>query len=121
MIAEENTSIDRHDIKKDEAMNLLMKVWTSADAGDVDAMNTLGDYHSKGLCGLKENEVEALRWYIKAANAGNTQAMTSIGVYYDNGVGCLKKDEVEALRWYRKAADTDKKVVEVLKKYGWNL
>jgi PQQ-dependent catabolism-associated CXXCW motif protein len=52
---------------------------------------------------VKQDFVEAMRWYRKAADLGNGAAMGNIGVLYYNGQG-VPQDYAEAMRWYRKGA-----------------
>ena len=54
--------------------------------------------------GVREDDVEAVRWYRKAAEQGLAQAQYNLGVMYANGDG-VREDDVEAVRWFRKAAE----------------
>ena len=54
--------------------------------------------------GVKQDHVEAVRWYLLAAEQGNAKAQFNLGVIYKNGNG-VKGDHVGAVRWYRLAAE----------------
>jgi TPR repeat protein len=76
---------------------------TRAQQGDVNAQFDLGLKYQLGV-GVKQDSVEAVRWYRKAAEQGDAHAQSNLGVMYRNGYG-VPKDYAEAARWYRKAAD----------------
>jgi TPR repeat protein len=54
--------------------------------------------------GVKQDFVEAARWYRKAADQGHAGAQCNLGFAFYQGQG-VKQDFVEAARLYRKAAD----------------
>ena len=54
------------------------------------------------MYGVKQDYVEALKWYKKGAANGNVSSMSNVGWCYENGLG-VTKDYAEALKWYRKA------------------
>lgn len=75
----------------------------AAEAGDTDAMFSLGyDYHY-GAGTIKDYQ-KALEWYQKAADEGNVKALNNIAVMYANGEG-VERDEVKAFDLYLKAAE----------------
>ncbi|MCC5786383.1 MAG: SEL1-like repeat protein [Phycisphaerales bacterium] len=74
-----------------------------AEAGDLRAMSGVGVMLMYGR-GVRENEVEAVRWFRKAADEGDAEGQAGLGWMYALGVGVLK-DETEAAKWFRKAAE----------------
>ena len=54
--------------------------------------------------GVKQDHVEAAKWYRKSAEAGHATAQFNLGImcYHGNGVA---QDHVEAAMWYRKSAE----------------
>jgi len=79
-----------------------LKVWRdSADAGDPEAMNYVGEIYLKGL-GTEPDYALAMTWFKKAADKGNNRAKINLGYMYEEGLG-VAKDEVQALNLYREA------------------
>lgn len=79
-----------------------LKVWRdSADAGDPEAMNYVGEIYLKGL-GTDPDYALAMTWFKKAADKGNDRARINLGYMYEEGLG-VAKDEVQALNLYREA------------------
>lgn len=79
-----------------------LKVWRdSADAGDPEAMNYVGEIYLKGL-GTEPDYALAMTWFKKAADKGNDRARINLGYMYEEGLG-VAKDEVQALNLYREA------------------
>ena len=54
--------------------------------------------------GMKEDQVEGVKWLRKAAEQDHLEAQNSLGLTYAQGNG-VAKDWVEAVKWYRKAAE----------------
>eukprot|EP00729_Bicosta_minor_P018105 gene18105-biopygen21239 len=54
--------------------------------------------------GVKQDHVEAAKWFRKSAEAGDAVAQNNLGNMYDNGDG-VEQDYVEAAKWYRMAAE----------------
>ena len=75
----------------------------AAEQGDAAAQSNLGWRYANGR-GVRQDDVEAVRWYRQAAEQGNAAAQFNLGWMYDNGRG-VRQDDVEAVRWYRKAAE----------------
>ncbi len=78
------------------------KLQNSADAGDANAMLSLGKLYEFGD-GVTQNTPKALELYSKAAEAGNTTAMNYIGRIYLEGRGVVKNIQ-KSFEWYHKAA-----------------
>ena len=76
----------------------------SADLGDTNAMKELGESYDNGE-GVTKDDLEALRWFLRAAGGGNTAAMLSLGGMYLFGSDAVPQSDDEAVRWFQKAAD----------------
>jgi len=74
----------------------------AAEAGDANAMASLGQMHLKGYGVSKSNET-ALLYFTRAAKQGNLQAQNGLGFIHLNGFG-VPKDTKAALRFFKKAA-----------------
>ncbi len=68
-----------------------------AEKGDAAAQNTLGLRYATGE-GVKLNESEAVRWFIKAAELGNVPAQSKLGSIYFSGRG-VPADSTRAYFW----------------------
>ena len=84
------------------------KLWLPlAEQGDVQAQLKLGSMYELGL-GVKQDDVEAVKWYRQAAEQGHEGAQFNLGLMYETGRG-VKQDDFEAVKWYRKAAENGEK------------
>ncbi|NKB84993.1 tetratricopeptide repeat protein [Haemophilus influenzae] len=54
--------------------------------------------------GVKQDGVEAVKWFRKAAEQGNAEAQNGLGMMYKGRLG-VKQDYFKAVKWYRKAAE----------------
>ena len=79
------------------------KLILKADQGDAISQFTLGEMYEKGQS-VKQDYVEAVKWYDFAAYQGYAPAQYNFGLLYENGLG-VAKNYGEAVRWYRLAAD----------------
>ena len=52
---------------------------------------------------VRQDEVEATRWFRKAAEQGDSEALFYLGSCYEHGVG-VNINMTEAVKWYQKAA-----------------
>ena len=68
-----------------------------AQKGDPNAQNALGLRYATGD-GVKLNEQEAVRWFIKAAEQGNVLAQSKLGSIYYSGRG-VPQDSNRAYFW----------------------
>ena len=75
----------------------------AAEAGDADAQYSLGLSYQDGD-GVRQDDVEAVRWFRLAASQGHAVAQHNLGLAYANGTGVLK-DDADAVQWFRRAAD----------------
>ena len=80
--------------ENDEPLRIRM----AAEQGNASAQCELGDCYSIGK-GVAKDEVEAVKWYLKAAEQGSIRAHSILGYCYGNGKG-VAKDEVEAYARY---------------------
>ena len=82
------------------------KLWLPlAKQGDASAQFNLGLMYHKGL-GVKQDDVEAVKWYRKAAKQGYADAQANLGSSYLAGRG-VREDYAEAVKWFKKAAEND--------------
>ena len=80
------------------------KLWLPlAEQGNAYAQFNLGNMYANGR-GVKQDDVEAVKWYRKVAEQGNVYAQFNLGLMYEQGRG-VKQDDVEAVKWYRQAAE----------------
>ena len=88
-----------------EAMSHLeiAELLSNAQNGDAESQYKLANAYETGE-GLKQDYVEAAKWYRKVAEQGNVVAQYVLGKLYKNGKG-VKQDYAEAAKWYRKAAE----------------
>lgn len=86
--------------ERTDSIDVLRK---SANAGDAGAQFNLAIMYYSGN-GVKQDYVEAAKWYRKAAEAGNAKAQVSLGLLLQYGDG-VEIDITEAVKWYRKAAE----------------
>lgn len=79
-----------------------LKVWMdSANGGDPEAMNYVGEIYLKGL-GTDPDYAMAMVWFKKSADKGLARAKINLGYMYEQGLG-VPKDEVQAINLYRDA------------------
>ena len=92
----EYVAYDRADYKS------ALKVWMgSAQAGDVQAQNYVGEIFERGL-GTSPDYAAAAIWYQKAADKGYGPALFNLGTLYERGLG-VPEDRLKALNLYRQA------------------
>lgn len=60
-------------------------------------------YGADGSEGVPEDDVKAVRLYMKAANMGDAYAMNHLGYVYSHGKG-VPKNMGKAVFWWKKAA-----------------
>lgn len=90
--------------KEREASLAQLSEWRSqAEKGDADAQYNVGLHYGVGSL-VREDPVEAVRWYRLAADQGHARAQWSLGYSYRNGEG-VRMDAAEAERWFRRAAE----------------
>ena len=78
--------------------------WLSqAERGYADAQFYLGGMYFAGHR-VKQDYVEAVKWYRKAAEQGNAKAQFNLGVSYYQEEG-VRQDKGQAKEWFGKACD----------------
>lgn len=73
-----------------------------AELGDAVAQYKLGIFYEYGR-GVRQSDVEAVKWYKRASLQGISAAQYKLGVMYDNGWG-VPRDDGQAVNWYSEAA-----------------
>lgn len=93
-----------HKESQDMLRQPLIELFCKAsEQGDADAQLRLGHMYFRGGW-VKQDSIEALKWYRKSAEQGNDLAQYHIGLMYENGLG-VTQNYHEALEWYRKSAE----------------
>ena len=73
-------------------------------SGDPVAQYKLGMMYLNGTNGLKQDYVQAFRWFSKSAGKGNSSSMFQLGKLYENGLG-VEADIDTAGSWYKAAVE----------------
>ena len=89
--------------KQKDFKAILAIIHPLAEQGDALAQALVGDMYKEGL-GVKQDDVEAVKWYRKAAEQGDADTQFNLGNMYAKGRG-VKQDDFEAMKWYRQAAE----------------
>ena len=84
----------------DEIENIIK----SAQDGDAESQEYLGEFYCTGQHGMPQNFEKALFWFEKAANQENSTAQNNLGYLYSNGKG-TSQDYSKALYWFTKAIE----------------
>ena len=80
-------------------------IWRElAEAGDIDAMFTLGALLFEGPGNIPVDYVESYQWSLKASELGHPDAQYNLGNAYQKGLGVVQSDEQAAYWWQRSAA-----------------
>ena len=80
------------------------KLWLPlAEQGNASTQFNLGVMYEDGR-GVKQDDVEAVKWYRQAAEQGEVKAQFNLGAMYSNGRG-VKQDYAESVKWVTKAAE----------------
>lgn len=82
--------------------NTTYRTIEDAFAGDTQAQVRLGEKYLSGEA-VKQNDIEAAKWFQKAAERGNAQAQEYLGRLYALGRGVPENKEKSA-HWYMKSA-----------------
>lgn len=93
----EYVEYDRADYRS--ALNVWLE---SAQEGDAEAQNYVGEIYEKGVGGSPDYTLAAT-WYKKAAAQGNARAQLNLGYFYEQGLG-VEKNMPLALNYYREAS-----------------
>jgi TPR repeat protein len=89
--------------EKGEYKNALALIRPLAERGDPHGQYLLAVCYDEGKA-VKQDLVEARRWFLRAAEQGHIVAQYSLGIMYRGGQGGPKSD-VDAVKWWRKAAE----------------
>lgn len=73
------------------------------DSSKAEHQHLLGQMHYFGH-GTKEDDAQALKWYLQAARQNHAPAQNMLGQMHRNGHG-VPQNYTEAMRWYRQAAE----------------
>ena len=84
------------------SVSALRELHARAVAGDANSQLNMGGIYFKGE-EVKQDYLEAVKWFRMAARQGQAQAQFNIGMMYANGQG-VKLDYTEAVSWFRLAA-----------------
>ena len=87
----------------DAAKKKFEEMKAKAEKGDAKAQYNLGGMYYKGE-GVKKDDKQAFRFYLKAALQGDPAAQARLGTCYRLGEG-VKQNADSSVRWYRKAAE----------------
>jgi len=91
------------DDKQGDASTAFLLWKPTAEQGDFDLQFRFGKMYLFGQ-GVKQDYVQAFKWFRLAADQGHSGAEGYLGALYMNGDG-VQADKVAALRWYRLAAE----------------
>lgn len=93
-----------------------------AENGNTAAMYDMGNWSSKGMYGLKEDDEEAYKWYKKSADDRNVMGMAAVGASLFYGWG-VEKDHAEGLIMTTSAAENGSNYAcfQLGKAYYWGL
>ena len=75
-----------------------------AEQGNAQAQLMLGNMYANGL-GVKQDDVEAVKWYRKAAEQGVANAQAMLGFLYFLGKRGVQVNKSLAKEWFGKACD----------------
>jgi uncharacterized caspase-like protein/tetratricopeptide (TPR) repeat protein len=89
--------------KTGNVVEALRRVRMAADAGDADAMVSLGFFIVTGR-GTAKDPQRAFELFSRAAAAGNPEGIADLGSMYSNGI-FVKQDSAKALDYYEKAIE----------------
>ena len=80
------------------------KLWLPlAEQGNASTQFNLGVMYEDGR-GVKQDDVEAVKWFRQAAEQGDAKAQFNLGVMYAKGQG-VRQDKGQAKEWFGKACD----------------
>jgi len=82
----------------------------SAEQGNAEAQYNLAMIYDRGI-GVKNDDSEALKWYLKAAEQGYAKAQYNLGMMYYFGKG-VPKDKVTGYQWIILAGDRGEKAAK---------
>lgn len=89
--------------KQKDFKAILAIIHPLAEQGDALAQALVGDMYKEGL-GVKQDDVEAVKWYRQAAEQGEANAQAILGFSYLLGKG-IQVNKSLAKEWFGKACD----------------
>ena len=84
-------------------LSQLEQLQTLAEEGNALAQFNLAQMYKRGE-GVKQSDVKAAEWYLRAAKQGEVRAQFNLALMYDEGQG-VEQSAVKAAEWYLKAAE----------------
>jgi len=81
----------------------IEKLIKDSSQGNLEAQFNLGHCYYNGD-GVRQDFVEAVKWYTKAAEQGHAKSQYSLGYCYAKGEG-VKQDYTQTMKWWTKAAE----------------
>jgi TPR repeat protein len=94
------------------AHQAIDQIRLTAEGGNAHAQALLGLMYSRGD-GVRRNNVESLKWCLRAAEQGHLEAQVAVAGMYGEGNG-VEKNDGEAARWWRKAAEQGHTVAQTV-------
>jgi hypothetical protein len=91
------------DLRAGRAAQALHGLTKAAEAGNVSAMEAIGQLYWTGN-GVAKDDLEAIDWFQKAAAKGSAAAIYDLGLAYETGRG-VRKDPKVARNLFRQAAE----------------
>src|SRR5690606_26766628 len=76
----------------------------AAEAGDLEAISTLGQFYSEGRPGLAPDYEKALHWFSIGEEKEDPSSLLGLATMYENGRG-VEQDYDLALEYYTRAAE----------------
>eukprot|EP01026_Neomeris_dumetosa_P045979 TRINITY_DN3907_c0_g1_i7.p1 TRINITY_DN3907_c0_g1~~TRINITY_DN3907_c0_g1_i7.p1 ORF type:complete len:799 (-),score=142.80 TRINITY_DN3907_c0_g1_i7:272-2668(-) len=95
----------QNDFRSTRDSEVLQYYQNTADLGNVQHQNIVGELYFMGSFGHKDLGT-AYRYFLKAARGGDSDAMANLGHMYANGLGVTPSNE-SAIYWFKKAADAN--------------
>ena len=84
-------------VRLGEHEEMVAKMKSNAESGDVSAMYCLGEWYWNGLEGFKEDKGEAYNWYTKASDRRFPKAMARVGQCLLNGSAGATTNTIEGI------------------------
>ncbi|MEI7221386.1 SEL1-like repeat protein [Pectobacterium carotovorum] len=75
-----------------------------AKDGDPEINFHVGHFYNFGYADIKNENIEALKWFRVAAEGGHREAQNILGLVYEKGRWGVYPDGTEAEKWYERAA-----------------
>lgn len=99
-LAAEHQNVDESPFYYEKEREIFSRL---ADRCGAQLQRSIGEMYARGY-GVKESNVEAVRWYKLAAEKGDASAQHKLALSYLHGHGTTQSDD-EAEKWYVRAAE----------------